>query len=168
MSPEEICRGLGETKVKTVFHGLTVDAMKKVLREAKIPTTRMPSHTSTKKRNDDWGHKLWRALAEKPLPTAAATLIFEWLTRSRRGMLADFLTGLGVAHDDGLTDADFMKDSTPEKMVEVGKKLLTQHDRAEVAAYLLFLDATNKSEHFKDLGLEAMLAPAGASAAAAT
>lgn len=164
MSPEEICRGLGEAKVKTIFAELTADGMKKVLREAKIPTTRMPSHTSTKKRNEDWARRLWGMLNDKPIPTAAATLIFEWLTRSRRPMLGDFLSGIGVAHDNGLTDADFMKESTPEKMAEVGKALLAKHDRAEVAAYLLFLDATNQSEHFKDLGLEGHLKAASAAA----
>ncbi len=164
MSPEEICRGLGEAKVKAIFAELTADAMKKVLREAKIPTTRMPSHTSTKKRNEDWARRLWTLVAGSPAPTAAATLIFEWLTRARRPMLADFLSGIGVQHDNGLTDADFMKETTPEKMVEVGKALLSKHDRSEVAAYLLFLDATNQSEHFKDLGLDSILKTASAAA----
>lgn len=164
MSPEEICRGLGETKVKAIFAELTVDAMKKVLREAKIPTTRMPTHTSTKRRNEDWARRIWHLLAEKPASTAAATLIFEWLTRARRLMLAEFLSGIGCQHDNGLTDADFMKDSTSEKMAEIGKSLLDKHERSEVAAYLLFLDATNQSEHFKDLGLEALLKTASAAA----
>ncbi len=164
MSPEEICRGLGEAKVKAIFAELTVDAMKKVLREAKIPTTRMPSHTSTKRRNEDWGRRVWQLVANKAVPTTAATLIFEWLTRSRRPMLGDFLTGLGVVHDNGLTDADFMKESTPEKLIEAGKALLGKHDKSEVAAYLLFLDATNQSEHFKDMGLEPHLKSAAAAA----
>src|SRR4029453_16153222 len=108
MSPEEICRRLGEKKTKSMFHELTSEAMKKVLKEAKIPTSRLVSHTSTRKRNDDWANRVWGALAERPVATAAATLLFEWLTRVRRPMLADFLTGIGVAHEDGLTDADFM------------------------------------------------------------
>ena len=37
MSPEEICRHLGEQKFKTIFLELTADSMKKVLREAKLP-----------------------------------------------------------------------------------------------------------------------------------
>ena len=41
-----------------------------------------------------------------------------------------------------------MQTSTPEKLLEAGKKLFEQHDKAEVAAYLLFLDASNKSEIF--------------------
>src|SRR5438270_3213697 len=114
LAPEDICRQLGEIKTKAIFHELTSEAMKKVLREAKIPTNRLASHTSTKKRNDDWANRLWRALADKPVATTAATLLFEWLTRTRRPMLAAFLTALEVPHEDGLTDADFMQAAPPE------------------------------------------------------
>lgn len=158
MTPEEICRRLGEKKTKEIFHALTSEAMKKVLREAKIPTSRMASHTSTRKRNDDWANKVWRGLSEKGLTTTAATLLFEWLTRTRRPMLAEFLTALEVPHEDGLTDADFMQTAAPDKLCEVGKKLLAgAHDKKEVAAYLLFLDASNKSEIFAPLELDKVL-----------
>src|SRR5258706_14290541 len=120
MSPEEICRKLGEKKMKTMFQELTTEGMKKVLREAKIPTARLASHTSTRKRNDDWSNRVWRALADKPVATTAATLLFEWLTRTRRPMLAQFLSALDVPHEDGLTDADFMQAAPPEKLCEVG------------------------------------------------
>src|SRR5882724_2047215 len=118
MSPEEICRKLGEGKTKAIFAELTSEAMKKVLREAKIPTNRMASHTSTKKRNDDWGNRVWRTVVDKPAAAAAATLLFEWLTRTRRPMLAEFLTALEVPHEGGLTDADFMQSSPPEKLLD--------------------------------------------------
>jgi len=160
MSPEDICRKLGEAKTKAIFGELTTEAMKKVLREAKLPTARMASHTSTKKRNDDWSNKLWRTLSDKPAATTAATLLFEWLTRSRRPMLAEFLNALEVPNEDGLTDADFMQTAAPEKLVEVGKKLLEKHDKPEVAAYLSFLDASNKSEIFAPLELEKHFATA--------
>src|SRR5436305_1629339 len=126
MSPVEICRGLGEAKTRSLFLELTTDAMKKVLREAKLPTTRMASHTTTRKRNDDWAGRLWRALAERPVDAiagAAATLLFEWLSRARRPMLAEFLSAVEVPHDNGLTDADFMQTTAPEKLVEVGRAL---------------------------------------------
>ncbi len=157
MSPEEICRRLGEQKTKSIFLELTAEAMKKVLREAKIPTSRLTSHTSTRRRNDDWANRVWRNIADKAAATAAATLLFEWLTRTRRKMLADFLTALEVPHEDGLTDADFMQTSPPEKLVEAGKQLFDKHDKPEVAAYLLFLDASNKSETFAPLELEKYL-----------
>jgi hypothetical protein len=157
MAPEEICRKLGEPKTKAIFLELTAEAMKKVLREAKIPTNRLASHTSTRKRNDDWASRVWRTVANTPAATTAATLLFEWLTRTRRPMLAQFLTAIEVPHEDGLTDADFMQTSAPEKLLEAGKDLLTKHDKAEVAAYLLFLDASNKSETFAPLELEKYL-----------
>ena len=160
MAPEEICRKLGAQKTKTVFHELTSEAMKKVLKEASIPTARLASHTSTKKRNDDWAEKVWRTVEQKPAATTAATLLFEWLTRTRRPMLASFLDGIEVAHQDGLTDADFMTQTPPEKLLAAGKSLLEKHDKAEVAAYLLFLDASNKSELFAPLDLETHLASA--------
>jgi hypothetical protein len=159
MNPEEIVRRLGETKTKALFQELTADAMKKVLREANLPTARAASHTSTRKRNEDWAGKVWRYVDKSAATTTAATLLFEWLTRARRPMLAEFLSALDVPHDNGLTDADFMQTSTPEKLVEVGKALLAKHDKAEVATYLLFLDASNKSEIFKALELEKHLAP---------
>src|SRR5579871_6546329 len=99
MAPEEICRKLGEKKTKAIFGELTSEAMKKVLKEARIPTNRLVSHTSTKKRNEDWANRVWRTLAEKPVSTTAATLLFEWLTRTRRPMLAEFLTGIDVPHE---------------------------------------------------------------------
>jgi hypothetical protein len=163
MAPEEICRKLGEQRTKAIFLELTVEPMKKVLREAKIPTNRLASHTSTRKRNDDWASRLWRVVSTSAAATTAATLLFEWLTRLRRPMLANFLTSLEVVHEGGLTDADFMQTSAPEKLLEAGKKLFEQHDKAEVAAYLLFLDASNKSEIFAPLELEKYLsAPAAA------
>jgi hypothetical protein len=75
------------------------------------------------------------------------------------------LNGLEVPNEDGLTDADFMQTSAPEKLLEVGKTLLDKHDKAEVAAYLLFLDASNKSEIFATLELTKHLQAAPAAAA---
>ena len=167
MDPVEICRRLGDTKIKAIFHELTTEGMKKILKEAKVPTVRLPSHTSTKKRNDDWAAKTWRAVADKASVGVAATLLFEWLTRTRRPMLASFLTSIEVQHDNGLTDADFMTSAPPEKLIEAGKKLLEGFDKQEVAAYLLFLDASNKSEIFQPLDLAPIVGPAPAPAPAA-
>src|SRR5947208_12201492 len=75
MDPVEICRRLGEAKTKAIFLELTSEGMKKVLREAKIPTTRMASHTTTRKRNDDWAGKLWRVVADRAQVPVAATLL---------------------------------------------------------------------------------------------
>jgi hypothetical protein len=166
MDPVEICRRLGEDKTRAIFLELPADPMKKILREAKLPTTRLPSHTTTRKRNEDWAHRVWRQVADKGAVTVAASVLFEWLTRSRRPMLADFLTAIGVTHDGGLTDADFMTATPPEKLLEAGKALLDRFDKREVAAYLLFLDASNKSEVFAALDLVPLLAPPAATSAA--
>ena len=162
MDPVEICRRLGEAKTRAIFLELTAEAMKKILRDAKLPTTRLPSHTTTRKRNEDWANKIWRHIADKAQVTLAASVLFEWLTRSRRAMLADFLTAVGVEHDHGLTDADFMTQTPAEKLVEAGRGLLGKFDRQEVAAYLLFLDASNKSETFAALDLGPLLGVAAA------
>jgi hypothetical protein len=166
MSPDEICRRLGEDTIKTIFLAFTTDAMKKVLREAKLPTTRLASHTSTRRRNEDWAARVWRALVEKAPAGAAAALLFEWLSRSRTAMLADFLTSIEVKNDNGLTEADFMTSTPPEKLLEAGKRLLGRHDRREVAAYLLFLDATSNTDFFAPLRLDQHLAAGGAAAQA--
>jgi len=159
MDPVEICRQLGEDKSRAMFLELTADSMKKLLREAKLPTTRLPSHTTTRKRNEDWSHRVWRQVADKASVTVAASLLFEWLTKARRAMLAEFLTAIDVKHDGGLTDADFMTATPPEKLCDSGRALLQHHDHRDVAAYLLFLDASNKSEVFAPLELAPMLAP---------
>ena len=161
MDPTEICRRIGEEKTKAIFLEMTAEGMRKVLREAKLSTVRIASHTTTRRRNQDWAQRLWRTIAEKPTTGAAATLLFEWLTRTRRPMLSELLSGLGVSHDGGLTDADFMQAAAPEKLLNGGRNLLQHFDRQEVAVYLLFLDATNKTGHFAPLGLEPLLSPAG-------
>jgi hypothetical protein len=158
MDPVEICRRLGAPRSKGLFLELTTEAMKKILREAKLPTTRLASHTTTRRRNDDWANKVWHSVADKGQMGVAATLLFEWLTRSRRPMLAAFLDAIGVQHDHGLTDADFMTSTPPEKLVEAGRKLFEGFDKAEAAAYLAFLDASNKSEIFQPLDLSTHLA----------
>jgi hypothetical protein len=69
MSPEEICRRLGEKKTKEIFHSLTSEAMKKVMKEAKISTDRKASHTSTRKRNEDWFVRIARLLEDGAMPS---------------------------------------------------------------------------------------------------
>ena len=160
MDPIEICRRLGEQKTRAIFLELPADPMKKILREAKLPTTRLPSHTTTRKRNEDWASKIWRLISDKASVGIAASVLFEWLAKLRRPMLASFLSSIDVKHDFGLTDADFMTSTTPEKLVDAAKKLLLGFDKHEVAAYLLFLDASNKSEVFKPIDLERFLAAA--------
>ncbi len=159
MTPDEIVSRLGEAKFKEMFHAINAAAMKKVLTEAGIPAVRMPSHTSTRKRNEDWANRLWKALG--PGKSQAWSLfLFEWLTQTRNEMLATFLDSLGVPHQRGLTDADFLNEANEEKLLAVATQLLEngKYDRREAAAYLLFLDASNNnSQKFAPLNLEQFL-----------
>ena len=61
MAPDEICRRLGEAWFRESFHDLTTAEMKQALSEAKIAAVRLPGHTSTRKRNEDWARRLWHA-----------------------------------------------------------------------------------------------------------
>lgn len=158
MAPEEICKKLGESKTKAIFAELKADGMKKVLRETGMSTTRSAGSASTRRRNEEWANRVWRTVNDKAGTALAATLLFEWLTRTRRTMLAEFLSGIDVKHDAGLTDADFMQTTPAEKLLEEGKRLLEKHNGSDAAAYLLFLDASNKSEIFGGLDLEKKLA----------
>ncbi len=134
MAPEEICRKLGESKTKAIFAELKADGMKKVLRETGMSTARSSASASTKRRNEEWANRVWRTVNDAAGTALAATLLFEWLTRTRRPMLAEFLTAIDVKHDGGLTDADFMQTTAPDKLLSVGKDLLQKHDNQEAAA----------------------------------
>lgn len=153
MAPDEICRRLGEAKFKEIFLSLNAQSMKKALEEAGLAAVRLPSHSSTRKRNEDWCARLWRAVsAGKP----CTLVLYGWLGQQRSAMLSAFLDSIGVAHDKGLTEADFIKDTSTEKLVEAGQNLLQNpaFDPREVAAYLLFLDVESRSDKFAGLRAE--------------
>lgn len=158
IAPHEICRRLGEAKVKEMFLALNSAAMKGSLLEAGLSATRNPNHTSTKKRNEDWARRLWLSLqSAKPAP--CKVLLFEWLRQTQGELLTAFLDAIEVPHSKGLTDADFMNQVPEEKLVEAAKLLLAhpKFDRRDVAVYLLFLDATNETSRFSKLELEQVL-----------
>ncbi len=150
-APHEICRRLGETKFKEMFLALNAAAMKQSLSEAGLSATRTPGQTSTRKRNEEWAKRIWNTLGSaKPAP--CQVLLFEWLRQTRSGLLTTFLDALGVAHQGGLTDADFMAESKDEQLQAAAQTLLAHpdYDQREVAAYLLFLDHTNKTDKFAE------------------
>jgi hypothetical protein len=160
MAPSEICRLFGEAKVKEMFLSMNSAAMKLSLNEAGLPSVRSPNQTSTRKRNEDWARRLWQSMqSERPSP--CKVFLFEWLRQQRNPMLAAFLDSIGVAHQKGLTDADFMKETPDEKLLGAARALLAHpdFDRRDVAAYLLFLDHSNETDRFAGLGLDKQLAP---------
>jgi hypothetical protein len=160
IAPHEICRRLGEARFKEMFLSLNAAAMKGSLMEAGLSTTRNPSQTSTKKRNEEWARRLWQSL-QAPKPAPCKVLLFEWLRQTRGELLTAFLDAIEVPHSRGLTDADFMNQVPEEKLVQAAKLLLAhpKFDRRDVAAYLLFLDATNETSRFSGLELDKTLQP---------
>ncbi len=154
MAPDEICRRLGEARTKEMFHSLNSASMKKVLGQCGIPAVRLPSHSSTKKRNEDWANRLWKAMTSAK-PQFCSVFLFEWLSATRSDMLSCFLDALGVKHQRGLTDSDFLNEAGDEKVMQSASALLNDErfNRQEVALYLLFLDLTNSSDKFAPLEL---------------
>jgi hypothetical protein len=158
MFSDAICRALGETKVREMFLELTSEAMKKVARQAGMIAKRSSALRTPQQRNREWSEKVWRLTVSERIPLeASATLLYEWLLRMRRPLLVDFLGSLGVQHDNGMTDADFMTQTPAERLREVGIGLLARHDRREAAAYLLFLDAQSSTQVFAGTVVEAAL-----------
>lgn len=154
----EICYRLGEARFKEMFHSLNALMMKKLLTETGIPAVRLPGHTSTRKRNEDWASRLWRAMPAVK-PGVCLVLLAEWLKKHRREMLVAFLDDLGVPHQDGLTEQDFLKETPEDKLHAAAQRLLTdgRFQPGEVAAYLLFLDGHNQTDKFAPLHLEQYL-----------
>lgn len=150
MAPDEICRRLGEAKVKEIFLSLHTQSMKRVLEGAGLSAVRLPSHSSTRKRNEDWANRLWRA-SGSPRPCIA--LLYEWLTTQRNSMLAAFLDAAGVPHQKGVTEADFMKESGADVLLAAARELLEKgaFDRREIAVYLLLLDSQTKDSKLAPL-----------------
>ena len=160
MAPDEICRRLGEAWFRENFHGLSTAQMKEALAEAKIPAVRLPGHTSTRKRNEDWARRLWKAI---PLPSnkVGGGMLYLWLSREKGAMMGAFLDGLGVKHTAGLTDEDFWTQVSDEQVLTAAKALVDAgtYDRREVAAYLLFLDAQHQTDRLAPLELDRHLPP---------
>lgn len=158
MIPSEICRLLGENKFKEMFLSLNAAAMKLSLGEVGLPSVRPPGQTSTRRRNEEWARRLWQSMRSDH-PSPCKVFLFEWLRQTRHGMLAAFLDHLGVVHQKGLTDADFMKEMPDEKLLGAAQMLLAHPDfaRQDVAAYLLFLDYSNETDRFSGLQLDKAL-----------
>ncbi len=120
-----------------------------------LSSVRLPNQTSTRKRNEDWAKRLWNSVASDR-PSACKVFLFEWLRQKKTPMLAAFLDSIEVPHQGGLTDADFMKDTSDDKLLGAAKMLLAHpdFDRKDVAIYLLFLDHSNETDRFASLQLD--------------
>jgi hypothetical protein len=81
-------------------------------------------------------------LAKPRLDLIAGNLIRGWLLKKHKGMLADFLDALGVAHKDGVVD-DLPKSVEDAKLNEAITKLLAKYPAEEVSVYLNAFYAMN-------------------------
>lgn len=158
MSPHDICRRLGEVRVKEMFMSLNAAAMKQSLMESRLAAVRSASQVSTRKRNEEWARRFWQSVNGEP-PAPCKLFLFEWLRQTKSELLSTFLDAIAVPHQRGLTDADFMKDVPSDKLLEAARALLAHptFDHRDVAAYLLFLDYTNETERFAPLDLDKQL-----------
>jgi len=160
MAPSEICRLFGEAKFKEMFLSLNAAAMKLSLSEAGLSALRAPGQTSIRKRNEDWAQKLWRAMPTGK-DAVGGTLLYQWLSQKRSPLISFYMDALAVPHKNGLTEENFWENVSAEQAQEAAQRLLgeAQFDKAEVAAYLLFLDFQHKTDKLAPLGLEQHLPP---------
>ena len=76
------------------------------------------------------------AMLTKPrMEMAAGNLIRGWLLRQHRTMLIDFLTALGIEHNEGVVD-DLPNTVEDAKLKESVDLLLSKYPNEEVAVYL--------------------------------
>ena len=121
MTPAELFSHLGEANFKEKFLSLPADTMKKLMAEAKLSTARLPSHTSTRKRNEDWSKKLWNS---NDLNKVATGLLYVWLSSCQKPLLCAFLDRIGVTHQQGLTDDDFLSQVDEQLLLSAATELL--------------------------------------------
>lgn len=152
MNTTEICRNLGPNKWKHMMSELPSGLLKKLLVECKVSTSRSFSRLSTAARNEDWIQRLWLHVEK---PSVATVVLYTWLGACRQAMLSTFLDELGVKHTQGFTEEDFWKHVSDETLLQATASLLEdpRWDRAEAAAYLLFLDNSNQSTRMQELQL---------------
>lgn len=89
--------------------------------------------------------QMLETLARPRMEDTAATVLREWLLKSEKPMIIDFLNTLGIQHEDGLVE-EFPKEIDPEKLKEAIEALLQKYDPLKVAIYLNTLVATSGVE----------------------
>ena len=134
MSPHDICRRLGEVRVKEMFMSLNAAAMKQSLMESRLAAVRSASQVSTRKRNEEWARRFWQSVNGEP-PAPCKLFLFEWLRQTKSELLSTFLDAIAVPHQRGLTDADFMKDVPSDKLLEAARAE-TAREHAELLAQM--------------------------------
>jgi hypothetical protein len=90
-------------------------------------------------------HALMIAALGKPnLEQAAGGLIRVWLVKKHRAMLADFLTALGIPHNEGVVD-DLPKEMDDTKLKSAVEVLLAKYPPEAVSVYLHAFNDMNEA-----------------------
>ena len=84
------------------------------------------------------------ALAKPNLESAAGALIRVWLVKGQRAMLVDFLTALGIPHNEGVVD-DLPKAMDDAKLKSAVDVLVAKYPPEAVAVYLHAFNDMNET-----------------------
>ena len=84
------------------------------------------------------------ALAKPNLEQAAGALIRVWLVKGQRAMLVDFLTALGIPHNEGVVD-DLPKEMDDAKLKSAVDSMVAKYPPEAVAVYLHAFNDMNET-----------------------
>ena len=134
-----------EAALEIVEHAFASDketyrlVLKAVAEARKVRPVFLQQKPRTERHKDMLG-----TLARPQLETTASQLLCGWLLKSQSAMLADFLSGLGIAHENGVANEfpPAVEDATLNAAVET---LLAKYPQEKVAVYLGVFYATNNA-----------------------
>jgi hypothetical protein len=150
MKPSEICLNiLGKEKLNVILGELTNPQLKAVLKEGDVKVKLPGGYVAQQKRRELWSSRILAAV-EQGNDTASGEMLQQFLLNHRRQLLCDYLDKLEVKHRNGETDESFLVARPQERAREAATWLLGQHDRAETAAYLLYIAYQQRSIVFDD------------------
>jgi hypothetical protein len=90
-------------------------------------------------------HAMMVSVLAKPiLETAAGGLLRVWLVKGQRAMLVDFLTALGIHHNEGVVD-DLPKEMDDVKLKSAVDTLLAKYPPEATAVYLHAFNDMNEA-----------------------
>jgi len=150
MKPSEICLSiLKKEKLLSLVEELTNPQVKTVLKEGDVKVKLPSGYVTQQRRRETWSSRIIAAI-EQGNELAAAELLQQFLLNHRRQLLIDYLDRLEVKHRQGETDESFLVARPKERLREAASWLLERHDRAETAAYLLYVAYQQRSTAFDD------------------
>ncbi|MCB9556074.1 MAG: hypothetical protein H6707_08220 [Deltaproteobacteria bacterium] len=152
MKPTTICRDiLGAERLRSVFDELSALQVKMVLKKGRLNAKVGAGIVSQQKKRTVWFDRLSAAITEGN-DLAAGEMLEQWLLNHHREMLIAFLSHLGVKHDAGETDENFLL-SKPREEIQASANALLRDERFDgpsVRAYLLYIAYQQRSAIFDD------------------